>query len=103
MIHVIKLIFITYYYFFIIGYNITALTIFNMPTKYRRCSTCSGTGHELEIGEETCPSCVGTGRDKNSDLWAEPCGNCKGSGRVTYSRRSTKPCRGCNGTGTIQY
>jgi DnaJ-class molecular chaperone len=74
-----------------------------MPRKAVKCGTCDGTGHELEMGEETCPNCVGTGRDKFSDLWAEPCGRCNGRGRVTYCRRSTRPCRSCNGSRVIYY
>lgn len=68
-----------------------------------RCYECNGTGRVLEMGEETCPNCVGTGRDKNSDLWAEPCRKCNGKGRVPYCRRGRTPCSRCNGTGLISY
>jgi DnaJ-class molecular chaperone len=73
-----------------------------MP-RHRRCGTCDGTGHELEIGEELCSHCAGTGRDKTSDLWLEPCRYCNGTGRRPFHRRSIRPCRSCNGSGTIQY
>ena len=74
-----------------------------MSIRYRRCHGCDGSGRELIMGEETCPSCAGIGRDKNSDLWAEPCQKCNGNGKVSYCRRGNTPCRICNGTGTIQY
>lgn len=70
-------------------------------TKTVRCPTCDGTGKELAMGEETCDQCAGTGRDKNSDLWAEPCRKCNGKGRVSYCRR-TNTCRQCNGSGVIE-
>lgn len=74
-----------------------------MPRQYRRCGTCNGSGYELCMGQETCPGCAGTGRDKDSDLWAEPCRTCNGKGKIDYCRRDTRPCRSCRGTGTIEY
>lgn len=71
-----------------------------MPIRYVKCGTCSGTGHELEMGEETCSGCGGSGRDKTSDLWSEPCRTCNGKRKVTYCRRSPHPCRDCGGKGT---
>ena len=69
----------------------------------RSCTACGGEGYPLEMGEETCPHCAGTGRDKNSDLWSEPCrGGCR-NGKVTYCRKSCRPCRTCHGTGMIEY
>lgn len=77
---------------------------YNNRGKFVRCGSCNGTGNTLCMGEEACPHCAGTGRDKRSDLWAEPCGNCNGRGRVTYCRYDPRsPCRVCNGTGTLQY
>jgi DnaJ-class molecular chaperone len=81
-----------------------------MP-RHRRCGTCDGTGQELEMVEEQCPHCAGTGagtgRDKSSDLWAGPykniCRYCNGTGRRSYCRRSIRPCRSCDGSGTVQY
>ncbi|AEQ32488.1 chaperon [Acanthamoeba polyphaga mimivirus] len=70
-------------------------------SKLVRCFTCDGTGRELEMGEETCPSCVGTGRDKTSDLWAEHCRQCNGRGRINYCRRG-RVCRACNGSRFIR-
>lgn len=71
--------------------------------KYYRCQACNGTGYELQMGQETCPDCAGTGRDKTSDLWAEPCRKCNGKGKVTYCRRGTTPCSVCKGRKVIEY
>ena len=69
-----------------------------------RCRACDGRGYPLEMGEETCSHCLGTGRDTRSDLWAEPCRHCPNScGRVTYCRRSLRPCHHCNGRGLVNY
>lgn len=73
-----------------------------MP-RHRRCGACDGTGHPLVMGEETCSSCAGSGRDTKSDLWSEPCLTCNGKGKVTYCRRGHGSCHSCNGTGTIEY
>lgn len=64
------------------------------------CGLCGGSGEHLEMGLETCPTCMGTGRDINSDLWAFPCPNenCHG-GKVGYCR--TVKCEPCNGTGIL--
>lgn len=67
-----------------------------------KCYDCDGTGKSLEMGEETCPQCVGTGRDKNSRLYAQPCRRCNGTGRVYY-RRPGRICNRCGGSGTLQY
>lgn len=73
-----------------------------MGKRYVKCQDCDGTGHELIMGEETCPGCAGSGRDKYSDCWSEPCRTCNGKCVVTYCRRDTSPCRGCNGEGVIE-
>ena len=78
----------------------------NSRTKLVKCGLCEGTGCPLIMGEETCPRCAGTGRDKTSDLWSEPCLSCNGHKKVTYCRRShIASCTPCNGFGfvTIRY
>lgn len=70
--------------------------------RFRKCSPCEGTGKLRVMGIETCSNCAGSGRDKNSDLWAEPCLYCNGSGSRTYCRRELV-CRDCGGFGEIQY
>ncbi|AEQ33217.1 chaperon dnaj [Acanthamoeba polyphaga mimivirus] len=72
-----------------------------MP-KFVKCYACNGTGTQYEMGEEMCPGCAGTGRDKTSDLWLESCSRCGGSGRVSYSRRG-RSCMQCRGTGGTIY
>lgn len=63
------------------------------------CPVCGGKGVHLEMGEETCWKCVGTGRDLGSDVWALPCTVCNGRGKMPYCR--TVPCKTCRGSGKI--
>jgi DnaJ-class molecular chaperone len=65
------------------------------------CRACNGSGSYLAMGEELCPGCAGTGRDKNSDLWSEPCRQCNGKRRVPYCRKVL--CKTCRGTGQVSY
>ncbi len=75
---------------------------FNNRPRPRRCGPCEGTGYVKEMGQETCPKCMGLKRDKNSDLWAEPCLGCNATGIVYYCRRSTtNKCGYCGGNGVI--
>ena len=67
----------------------------------RRCPRCNGTGYESVIGAtETCPSCIGLGRDLKSDLWSEPCRTCNGRGRIQVTRVA---CGQCRSRGTIDF
>ncbi len=70
-----------------------------MPT--RVCDRCGGKGTCLEMGEETCINCSGTGRDFREEFWASPCRICNGRGKVTYCRSRT--CTRCYGSGQILY
>lgn len=69
-----------------------------------RCGPCDGRGYPLEIGSETCPHCVGTGRDIRSILWSEQCRHCPNAcGRISFNRRSQIACTICNGRGWVLY
>lgn len=72
-----------------------------MPTY--QCQYCEGRGYPLEMGEETCYKCAGTGRDNYSDLLSEPCIICNNRRKISYCRRSLKPCHRCNGSGITVY
>ena len=61
------------------------------------CPKCRGRGSWDEMGSEVCYSCVGTGRDVNSDLMAFPCNRCGGKGKRLYCRTVT--CGHCHGSG----
>lgn len=83
---------------------VKSLFVIQMPKKIARCSACDGTGHPLEMGEETCPSCAGIGRDKRSDIMCDHCLQCNGRGRVPYCRRSIRRyCHVCNGSGIMEF
>jgi molecular chaperone DnaJ len=62
-----------------------------------QCSACRGKGKYEVVGEETCSSCVGTGRDMKSDLYSDYCRRCNGKGKIPYI--GNKTCSRCNGKG----
>ena len=74
-----------------------------MNRKKSKCFQCDGTGHRLIMGEEPCPRCGGTGRDKRSNCWSKACGNCNGVGKVSFCRRDPRPCFQCQGCGYVDY
>lgn len=68
-----------------------------------RCHACEGTGYILIMGEETCVSCAGLGRDLKEDMWMGYCSKCGGKGRVPYCRRSpTSFCPVCRGNKVVE-
>lgn len=71
--------------------------------KYRRCSTCSGTGSEPGAGYNTCQKCGGTGELHTQSrsffgtfINVQTCPACKGEGKIISS-----PCSTCSGTGRV--
>ena len=74
-------------------------TSMNFGNQQRRqpCAMCGGAGSHQEMGEESCHSCSGTGRNTHSTLWNQPCSACNGRGRKFYCR--IVRCRACNGKG----
>ena len=67
----------------------------------RQCTACNGKGSILEMGEERCQHCAGTGRDNKSDCCAEPCIFCNGTGKKYYCRKMM--CRSCRGSGSYNF
>ena len=63
----------------------------------KTCEMCHGKGYYLAMGEETCGSCFGSGRDLRSTLYHGTCKTCNGKGRYAYCRNVT--CKKCGGTG----
>lgn len=47
------------------------MPLHNQHQPGKTCYGCGGRGKIDTIGEETCSSCIGMGRDKTSDLWAD--------------------------------
>lgn len=68
---------------------------------YVICNGCGGKGKILEMGEEPCWACVGTGLDSKSSVLHRYCGYCGGSGMKPYCRHN--PCRQCYGTGKLYW
>lgn len=69
----------------------------NSPiVKWKRvqCRNCMGKGWVDCWGEETCSSCMGSGRDTKSNSWNAPCKKCNGSGKVSVTRCKCNPCDG---------
>ena len=69
----------------------------------KHCSSCNGSGSNIEGGSRTCPSCEGRGRiDEISMIGPfrqrvrKDCAPCRGSGRLV-----TDPCSECNGDGRL--
>lgn len=63
------------------------------------CTCYKGKVHV--IGEETCNTCMGLGRNLKSNCWAQPCtGGCN-NGKKYYDRWVT--CKSCNGLGYVSY
>jgi molecular chaperone DnaJ len=72
--------------------------------RYKKCSSCNGTGAESSSGYKTCPVCNGTGeiRQVSRSIFGQfvnitTCNNCGGEGRVI-----SNPCKICNGEGRVQ-
>jgi molecular chaperone DnaJ len=68
------------------------------------CERCAGSGAEPGTGEETCPSCRGTGQIRRQQqsifgqvVTAATCPTCGGAGRLLKS-----PCVQCRGQGRVQ-
>ncbi|NPV12497.1 MAG: molecular chaperone DnaJ [Ignavibacteria bacterium] len=72
--------------------------------RYKKCSSCNGTGAESGSGHRTCPVCNGTGeiRQVSRSVFGQfvnitTCNNCGGEGRVI-----SNPCKICGGEGRVQ-
>lgn len=72
--------------------------------RYKKCSSCNGTGAESSGGYRTCPVCNGTGeiRQVSRSIFGQfvnitTCNNCGGEGRVI-----SNPCKVCGGEGRVQ-
>lgn len=72
--------------------------------RYKKCSSCNGTGAESGSGHKTCPVCNGTGeiRQVSRSVFGQfvnitTCNNCGGEGRVI-----SNPCKVCGGEGRVQ-
>ncbi|MFN4110987.1 MAG: molecular chaperone DnaJ [Ignavibacteria bacterium] len=72
--------------------------------RYKKCSSCNGTGAESSGGYKTCPVCNGTGeiRQVSRSIFGQfvnitTCNNCGGEGKII-----SNPCKLCNGEGRIQ-
>ncbi|MEJ5306647.1 MAG: molecular chaperone DnaJ [Ignavibacteria bacterium] len=72
--------------------------------RYKKCSSCNGTGAESGSGHRTCPVCNGTGeiRQVSRSVFGQfvnitTCNNCGGEGRVI-----SNPCKVCGGEGRVQ-
>lgn len=69
-------------------------------TRMVPCSECSGQGYDFRSGQQTCPTCRGTGQQniqKGYMKFATPCPTCGGSGGSPG-----KECRVCRGSGLVQ-
>ncbi len=71
--------------------------------KYKKCSTCNGTGAKDTASFQTCSVCSGAGEVKqvSRSMFGQfvniaPCNNCRGTGKVI-----TSPCLSCRGDGRI--
>ncbi|MFC1607897.1 molecular chaperone DnaJ [Candidatus Latescibacterota bacterium] len=69
--------------------------------KFKRCSTCSGSGAKPGSGERVCPTCNGTGEVHSQSrsffgafISVQPCTTCSGEGKII-----SDPCSKCEGTG----
>lgn len=72
--------------------------------RYKKCSSCGGTGAESGSGHRTCPVCNGTGeiRQVSRSVFGQfvnitTCNNCGGEGKVI-----SNPCKICGGEGRVQ-
>lgn len=72
--------------------------------RYKKCSSCNGTGAERAGGYRTCPVCNGSGeiRHVSRSVFGQfvnitTCNNCGGEGKVI-----SDPCRICGGEGRVQ-
>lgn len=72
--------------------------------RFKKCSSCHGTGAENSGGFKTCTACNGTGeiRQVSRSIFGQfvnitTCGNCNGEGRVI-----SNPCKVCGGEGRVQ-
>lgn len=72
--------------------------------RYKKCSSCGGSGAESGSGYKTCPVCNGTGeiRQVSRSVFGQfvnitTCNNCGGEGRVI-----SNPCKICGGEGRLQ-
>jgi molecular chaperone DnaJ len=72
--------------------------------KYKRCSSCSGTGSQPGKGVKTCPTCNGLGEihTQSRSLFGtfvsvQPCHMCEGEGKIV-----SDPCVSCSGTGRVR-
>lgn len=72
--------------------------------RYKKCSSCNGTGAERAGSYRTCPVCNGSGeiRHVNRSVFGQfvnitTCNNCGGEGKVI-----SDPCRICGGEGRVQ-
>lgn len=72
--------------------------------RYKKCSTCNGSGTEKSGGYRTCPVCNGSGeiRHISRSVFGQfvnitTCNNCGGEGKVI-----SDPCKVCGGEGRVQ-
>ncbi len=72
--------------------------------RYKRCSTCSGSGAKPGTARETCPQCRGAGevRQVTRSMFGQfinvtTCDYCGGTGQVIKD-----PCETCSGSGRVE-
>lgn len=72
--------------------------------RFKRCSSCRGSGVAAGASRKQCPQCNGTGevRHVSRSMFGQfinvgPCGNCGGTGEVI-----TSPCSTCTGSGRVE-
>jgi len=71
--------------------------------RYKKCSSCNGSGAERGTGTKTCPVCHGTGeiRQVSRSVFGQfvnitTCNHCGGEGKVI-----SEPCKACSGEGRV--
>lgn len=72
--------------------------------KFKRCSSCSGSGARPGSAPEPCPSCGGTGEVRSQSrsffetyISVKLCPNCNGEGEII-----SEPCSTCTGSGHVR-
>jgi molecular chaperone DnaJ len=72
--------------------------------KFKRCSTCSGSGAKPGSTPKTCPACGGTGEVQTQSrsffgtfISVQSCPTCRGEGTIV-----SDPCPNCSGSGHVR-
>lgn len=72
--------------------------------KFKRCSTCSGSGAKPGSGQRVCPNCNGTGEVHTQSrsffgafITVQTCTVCNGEGKIV-----SDPCPSCEGSGRVR-